>query len=244
MKTRCRRAWLLGAATLALGACAPKTETHDHAAAHLHDDHGHAQEVSFHEGRGLAFSRDARRHLGLQTSRAEPRALAPTRELAAQIFALGPPARATLRVDRATAEFLKRAQLSGARLARLVASPARGEPANEYEAILEIHPELMSSSAAARKRVGDFVTIRAERAGEAPRLSVPRTALLRSAGGTFVYVVNERAFLRVPVVLGDEANNFVEIAGGLRAGDEVVAHPVERLWLIELHLTKGGGHSH
>ena len=40
------------------------------------------------------------------------------------------------------------------------------------------------------------------------------------------------------------AKRIVEITDGLYAGDEVVASPVNQLWLAELRLTKGGGHSH
>jgi len=75
-------------------------------------------------------------------------------------------------------------------------------------------------------------------------LTVPRTALLDSAGGFFVYVVNGEFYLRTPVKTGASDASYFEITDGLYAGDIVVATPVEQLWLAELRLTKGGGHSH
>ncbi len=46
------------------------------------------------------------------------------------------------------------------------------------------------------------------------------------------------------VLIYDDQKLAAEILAGLRAGDRVVATPVEQLWLAELRLTKGGGHSH
>ncbi len=73
---------------------------------------------------------------------------------------------------------------------------------------------------------------------------IPVTALLRAAEGTFVYVVNGEAYYRTPVKIGSEAGGKIEIIDGLYPGDQVVAKPVETLWIIELRATKGGGHSH
>lgn len=73
---------------------------------------------------------------------------------------------------------------------------------------------------------------------------IPRSALLRTSEGTFVYALNGEAYLRTPVKIGSEANGLLEITDGLLAGDSVVTKPVETFYLIELRATKGGGHSH
>jgi multidrug efflux pump subunit AcrA (membrane-fusion protein) len=73
---------------------------------------------------------------------------------------------------------------------------------------------------------------------------VPKSAVLASAEGNFVYVVNGEAYLRTAVKTGVEAEGLVEVTDGLLAGDVVVTRPVEKLWIIELRATKGGGHSH
>jgi len=74
--------------------------------------------------------------------------------------------------------------------------------------------------------------------------AVPRSALLRTATGTFVYVVNGANLLRTPVKSGANDGEYIEILDGLYAGDVVATAGVEQLWLTELRLTKGGGHSH
>ena len=70
------------------------------------------------------------------------------------------------------------------------------------------------------------------------------STLLRTATGTFVYVVNGASLLRTPVKPGASDTTHVEILDGLYAGDLVATAGVEQLWLTELRLTKGGGHSH
>ncbi len=73
---------------------------------------------------------------------------------------------------------------------------------------------------------------------------IPSSALLRTAEGTYVYVVNGDAYYRTAVIVGSITNEKIEITDGLYAGDQVVKKPVETLWIIELRATKGGGHSH
>ncbi len=91
---------------------------------------------------------------------------------------------------------------------------------------------------------GDFASATITIPRKEPVTVIPRSALLQSSQGTFVYVVNGDAYLRTAVIAGNEANGKIEIIDGLFTGDEVVTRPVEALWLIELRATKGGGHSH
>lgn len=73
---------------------------------------------------------------------------------------------------------------------------------------------------------------------------IPRSALLRTAEGTYVYAVNGNAYYRTAVTVGSSTDEKIEVTDGLYAGDKVVVKPVETLWIIELRATKGGGHSH
>lgn len=73
---------------------------------------------------------------------------------------------------------------------------------------------------------------------------IPKSALLRTAEGTYVYAVNGGAYYRTAVKLGTQSGDKLEILDGLYPGDQVVVKPVETLWIIELRATKGGGHSH
>lgn len=91
---------------------------------------------------------------------------------------------------------------------------------------------------------GSFVSASVSLPRGQPVAVIPLSAVLRSAEGTFAYVLNGDAYLRTLIVVGSASNNLVEVVDGLLSGDVVVTHPVETLWLIELRATKGGGHSH
>jgi hypothetical protein len=81
-----------------------------------------------------------------------------------------------------------------------------------------------------------------------PSLVVPSSAVLNTAKGTFVYVVNGPHLLRTAVETGGslslETGDLIIINDGLYEGDTVVTRPVETLYLIELHAIKGGAHCH
>lgn len=100
------------------------------------------------------------------------------------------------------------------------------------------------SNGAATLKPGEFVSGTLNLPREETVTAVQRSAVLRTAEGAFVYVVNGDAFLRTPVKTGSESEDWIEITDGLLPGDQVVTKPVETLWLIELRATKGGGHSH
>ena len=76
-------------------------------------------------------------------------------------------------------------------------------------------------------------------AGEAVT-SVPRSALLKTAEGHFVYAVNAEFYVRTPVKVGAMSNEHIEITDGLYAGDQIVVSPVMSLWLAELQVLRGG----
>ncbi len=100
------------------------------------------------------------------------------------------------------------------------------------------------TSAGAKVKDGDFVTAAVILPREEAVTVIPRSALLKTAEGTFVYALNGAAYYRTAVKVGSESDDKIEIIDGLFAGDQVVTSPVETLWLIELRATKGGGHSH
>jgi multidrug efflux pump subunit AcrA (membrane-fusion protein) len=94
-----------------------------------------------------------------------------------------------------------------------------------------------------RLEFGSFATVTFH-CGDRRVTAIPRSALLETAGGTFVYVLQDDRFLRMSVVTGVSSVDFVEITEGLHVGDAVVSKGAVELWLIELRFTKGGGHSH
>lgn len=76
-------------------------------------------------------------------------------------------------------------------------------------------------------------------AGEAVT-AVPRSALLKTAEGTFVYAINGEFYVRTPVKVGAMSDEHVEVTDGLYAGDQIVTSPVTSLWLAELQILRGG----
>lgn len=69
---------------------------------------------------------------------------------------------------------------------------------------------------------------------------LPADALLRTAKGDFVYVVNGPWLLRTPVtVQGDHLAGFT-VSDGLYAGDVIATRGVRVLWLAELQAINGG----
>jgi len=100
------------------------------------------------------------------------------------------------------------------------------------------------SNAIAALHPGDFLPARILLPRDGSVKAIPRSAILRTSEGVFVYALKGKAFLRMAVTTGAEADDWVEITEGLAVDDEVVTTPVQTLWLIELRATKGGGHSH
>lgn len=96
----------------------------------------------------------------------------------------------------------------------------------------------------AKIKDGEFVNAAITLPRDEAVLVIPRSALLKTAEGVFVYALNGPAYYRTTVKIGSESEDKIEIIDGLFAGDKVVTKPVETLWLIELRATKGGGHSH
>lgn len=233
---------LLSLACVAFFATGCGKKSGDDHAGHNHDhgDHSHgekksAPETTFKAGTGLTIPLVTRVAIGFTTAPAEERTLPRTLRVTAQVFKAGPPALASVTVPAAQAAALAGKALAGARLVRL--APHSSAPDAPVDLILALDDQPGA-------KLGDFVNLTLTAKDGPPVVVVPRSALLRSASGTFVYVVNGSAYLRTAVKTGAESATHLEISDGLYAGDEVVTHPVEQLWLIELRATKGGGHSH
>jgi hypothetical protein len=208
-----------------------------HEGAHAEAGGGTAA-ATFKEGRGLQFPPEVVAALGVRTAEAEERSLARTLDLTAQVFSTGKIPRALTLVSSAQADGLTPGlkTTDGAEL--IAISRTAEKAAGQIELIFVLPGELRASA------LGDTLTLSFMLASDAPALTVPRSALLDTATGTFVYVVNGAAYLRTPVKTGASNADHIEITEGLYAGDTVVTAPVNQLWLSELRLTKGGGHCH
>ena len=226
------------ALTALVSGCGKHKDDHDEAAHSDHGESGKGADATFKEGRGLQLPLEVVAALGVRTAEAEERSLARTLSLTAQVFSTGQNPRALALVFPAQAEGLKPGLKTTAR-AELVEISRTAEKASGQIELIFALPSALPASA-----LGDTLALTLTLAADSPALTVPRSALLDTATGTFVYVVNGTAYLRTPVKTGAADTDHVEITDGLYAGDTVVAAPVNQLWLSELRLTKGGGHSH
>lgn len=226
---------LIATSSLLFAGCGKKSsEKTAQAGEEEHEEGEGGGGVSFKEGRGLALNPDIIRALGLKTAEAEERSISAEMKLLAQVFEITPRILASASVPEAEAERLEKQVYTGAKLVRVDRASATATRRVDAVFTLERSPA---------PQFGEFVelTLASE-----PRsaLTVPRSAILDGATGSFVYVVNGENYLRTPVKIDARSGDFVEITDGLYAGDVVVTTPVNQLWLSELRLTKGGGHSH
>jgi hypothetical protein len=258
---------LAGAFSLGFSACGSKQpdhsagDTHEHEESGDHSDHHHhGQEgagARYAEGRGITLLDETKEAIGLELAEAEERKLAPVLPVEAQVYrAAKEPTRpgreqtgsayATALVSPQLAEKLKGGE-SGtlktdgvsyeARVWRI--DPVSKDAVNSVEAILQIpDPE---NTLVVGEFLSGFVT---ESGAKATVLTIPRSAVLETATGKFAFVQNGDYLLRTPVATGVESAEYAEITDGIYLGDMVATKPVETLYLIELRLTKGGGHSH
>ncbi|HXG84004.1 MAG TPA: efflux RND transporter periplasmic adaptor subunit [Pyrinomonadaceae bacterium] len=81
-----------------------------------------------------------------------------------------------------------------------------------------------------RLRDGNFVEITIDTSGDQKVLAVPKTAVIREQGATFVYVLaGGETFERRAVTLGAEGADFYEVKSGLKESDRVVVEGVYQL---------------
>jgi len=236
---------LIGTLTLAtlLTACGQK-ETHpetahaehsEHEKHEGHDDHEEGEAgASFDADHGLEFSPEVTTALGILTAQVETRALPRTLHLTAQIIST----RAVAFVSPAQAAALKPG-LRTTTGAELIAISRTAEKATGHIELIFTLPINAPTPAP-----NDTVSLDLLLPSSAPALTIPCAALLDTATGPFVYFVHEGHYRRIPVKIGATTADFLEITSGLSAGDTVVTASVNQLWLTELRLTKGGGHSH
>ncbi len=235
------------ASMLLFTGCAEHESAPESAHADEHDEHGdHDEEAEggarFSVDDGLILSPEIARALAVATTKVETRPLPRHADALARIFTTTPPVQATAWLDPASAAgidatwevtVLDRPNES-AGLQRVVAGSHKAELIVTLE------------TTDAELRMGDSRRLRLTQPGvdSAPAATVPASAVLDTANGTFVYLARATAYRRVAIKVGQRVGDRVAILAGIDATDTVVASPVDQLWLTELRLTKGGGHSH
>ena len=222
----------------------PRESEPSRGAAPAHSEADEEGGVTYREGKGLEVSDATREILGISLSQVTegrlPSSVTRTghvyRHAAGQTPPLG---RASLAVDAAeAAEIPVGAPVTVGREQRpgtvIAVRPASAGLAADAEVLVEF------ADPDHRYGVGSPVSVTiAEKSEEASAL-IPRTALLETVSGTYVYVPNGRYFFRTPVKVGRRTEEAVVVLDGLYSGDEVVKEPVTALWLAELQALRGG----
>ena len=116
-------------------------------------------------------------------------------------------------------------------VSRVVTTADTNAPA---EVLLELRAEQ------SELKLGDFVRVTVSTPGKGDVSVIPRAALLRTAEGAFVYVVNGARLKRTAVKLGGEQDGIIEVRDGLLGGDKIAVSGVPLLWLAELQNIRGG----
>jgi len=248
---------LLGVALLGTSACR-ETHEHDegdeHAAeghgheGHVHGGHGHEHGgegepgASFKADKGITLSDEVRKLMELQVSAVELRAITPKLLFNAQVYQSGASSFAsailpvTTGMPPTVGTTVPVKTVEGKSFTGTITEVQTNSAAafGGMEVLLELPTTLPMNS----HLTGELVLQKRE------ALQVPASAVLRTVEGAFVYAQNGEAYLRTAVQTGEVQQGMVEVVAGLKAGVEVVAYPVQTLWLIELRAVKGGGHSH
>ncbi|MEI6375658.1 MAG: hypothetical protein WCO97_00510 [bacterium] len=214
------------------------------------------QSATYEEGKGLLLKPESSEAIGLEFAKVRAEAVSSRVAVEAQIYAAaGDPIRdrklkqraanASAVIPAESAQPMKVGdrvvltkgtdELTGS-LAKFSSSPGGG--AHHTTLIMElIDPKKLL-------RVGEFIQVTvASPTTNTATLTIPRRALLETITGPFVFLEREGHLLRIPVTTGAITTDSVEITGGLTLGERVVTAPVELIYLTELRLTKGGGHT-
>ena len=256
---------VFGFAGVTLTGCGKKNAEagHDHGAEKGESaghGHGHGEEAasgaSFKKGKGVILSDETRQNLGVETAEVIERSVPLEVRFTAQVF--GEDHKHTAVQTHHAECSAKAAGLIGQDKAGQIkpgksaqVSTKAGESfggvilgLNKDLAIGDVEVLVGITNSVTQLKPGDFLSVVVTIPREQFVAAIPKSAVLRTAEGTFAYTQNGDAYFRTAIKTGAEAESLVEVTDGLLTGDVVVTTPVEKLWLIELRATKGGGHSH
>ncbi|SDT90928.1 hypothetical protein SAMN05444156_0647 [Verrucomicrobium sp. GAS474] len=211
-----------------------------------------SDEPSYEDGKGLLLGERSRAAIGLAFVAVGKQAFQPSLSVTAQVYRAA--TEPSLRYGGEKAGFayltatLPSDTLTGLKpglVARFKGEPREGvlwkidttqnAVTGKSEMLIEV------PDPAGRLAVGAFVPSEIESAASRPEgLSIPATAVLKTATGTFAYVKNGDRLLRQPIQVGTASGVAVEVTEGLQEGTTVAAKSVETLYLIELRATKSG----
>lgn len=211
--------------------------------------------ISFSEKSGLKVSPETAHFIGLKIAEVEERPVKAEFRFAARVYRAASEARFDAAVPGVSTRALASGPVSTEQAALLhegqsvsvtteAAGPLVAHVTTLERGLEKAHglAEVLLSIADPEERLpsGAFVTATVHWGGEKTVVSVPRSALLKTTDGDFIYTVSGDSFVRAAVKVGAVNGEFAEIADGLYAGDQVVVQPTMTLWLSEIQALRGG----
>ena len=237
----------------ALAGCT-RSDSHNREAS---DEHAHAETgVTFNAKRGLHVPSETAAFIGLKVADVEERPVKSDFRFAAQVYRAAAEAKVASAAGMASttalasgdvspedARALHREQTVTVQLDRgasLSGRIAEIEPHTDKASVEHLDVTVAINDSNAQLAAGTFVNVKVPVGSDKPVVSVPRSALLKTAEGNFVYTVSGEHFVRASVKMGVVNNEHAEITDGLYAGDKVVVAAVMTLWMAELQSIRGG----
>lgn len=203
--------------------------------------------VTFNPKSGLLVPADTAELIGLELMDVTEREVAATTRFGAQVYQIS--ANGTNRIAWASglvnlsdAEQLRDGRSLAVETGGSERLPARlkgfGGELEQNGALVEVLVEIADASG--RLSVADYVEVTACAERGQGSLTVPKTALLQTLEGNFVYTVSGERLVRTAIETGVMTDEYVEITDGLYEGDRIAVRPTMALWLAELQAIRGG----
>jgi hypothetical protein len=220
-----------------------------------HAGEHHDEAISFKMGKGLAVPAKTAQIIGLKVEDVKEREVIRVVRFDAQVYRSAAEGRlaaasATLptvtlasgQVNRTDAEMLSEGKEmivrreSGGELRATVREVHEmpGKAAGRAEVVLAI------SDPKRELKQGERISAVSEIGSGKAVAAIPKSALLRTIEGKFVYTVSGERYVRTAVTPGATGGDWIEITDGLYPGDQIVVHPVMTLWMAELQAIRGG----
>jgi hypothetical protein len=243
---------ILGIASIVLALSGCTRKSHE---ATEQDTHATQAGVTFSAKQGLSVPPITANFIGLQVADAEERNVTASVRFSARVYqtvrerqwASAAPAATSIALASAFVSPAQATLLTNGQAA-IVAANGKEELKGEVAAVnrslekVQGQAEVMLTieDPGARLSNGVIASVSVPLGREQSVVTIPRSALLRTAEGDFVYTMSGKQFVRAAIKTDDVNNDLVEVTDGLYVGDRIVVQPVMTLWLAELQSIRGG----
>lgn len=229
---------LLAACCLAFTGCRDEEEAHgdrEHQAGETHAET--APDSGFQQEMGVFVSESTKAMLGLQTTPAVEKTLTKRTEGTARVYA---PGKATALIEANTATSLAPGKLVTLGAGQVFTGTLARIDRQLETSLGQVEVLIDFNKADAKTDIGTSVPLAFDTAETSAAPTVPESSMLETGEGSFLFVAKDGHFRRTRVEPAARADGWVQLAGGINAGEMVVTRGVQRLWCIELQATKAG----